>query len=124
MRIIIIFVLLLRKLFLIINFYIDLIKVCVVEVYSVFVDITTLTLKKPVFTHMNALKNPEIDVCVNTGFLSVNIGNKEITAFLRHAAKSPFCFPLNAVYFIILSFSFQIIHFSYNVLKYEYQPNR
>ena len=68
MRFIIILVLLLRKLYLVINFYIDLIKDCVVEVYSVFVHITTLTFKKPVFTHMNALKNPEIHVCEHRFF--------------------------------------------------------
>jgi len=41
----------------------------------------------------------------------VYLGNKDITAFLRHAAYSLVYFPQNAVYFIILS-SIQIIYFS------------
>jgi len=32
--------------------------------------------------------------------------------FLQHAIQSLFCFPQSAIYFIILSFSDQVIHFS------------
>ena len=64
-------------------------------------------------------------MCVNTGFLKVNIGNKEITTFLRHATKSPFLFSTKCCLFHNFIFFFSNnTFFIKHVLKYEYQPNR
>ena len=50
----------------------------------------------------------------------IYLGNKKIYCTLKHA-DNLYYFPQNSVYFIILSFSVQILHFFINqVLKFKY----
>jgi hypothetical protein len=76
-----------------------------------------LTFKRPAFAYANAPKNPP-----KINFMYS--GNKEIYSIFKTCCI--ICFPQNAIYFIILSFSVQIIimFFINHVLKFKYQPSQ